>query len=127
MTELDMIPVLCRRAMERRLSPDRLRRRLAEVDRTLARRREGLEALCESWRQRSLTRAEVQALREALHQGREELAGLQRCLEHLQRWSGGGDARHLHQALAAYDSSQRCWKRHLKTVIALAPSMSCRF
>jgi len=127
MTELDLIPVLCQDALKRRLTPDRLRRRLARVDQTLARRREDLEELCQAWRQRSLTRAEFQALREAWRQGRDELAGLERCLEHLRRWSGGGDAGNLRQALLAYDSAQRCWKRHLKSILALAPSMSCRF
>ncbi|NMA28280.1 MAG: hypothetical protein GX934_10975 [Burkholderiales bacterium] len=127
MTELDLIPVFCKDALQRRLTPDRLRRRLTRVDQTLARRREDLEKLCQAWRQRSLTRAEFQTLREAWRQGREELASLERCLEYLRRWSGGGGAGNLRQALLAYDSSQRCWKRHLKSILTLAPSMSCRF
>ena len=126
MSELDQIPLLCRRALEARMTPRRMQLRLVAVRESLAHRRQGLEDLGRSWAHRSLTRAEFQALRRALGEGQRELEELEACLDHLQSWSAGGGAGYLRRALVAFDEAQRSWKRHFQLVLTLAPEMSCR-
>jgi len=126
MTDLDLIPVLCHRALQERLTPQRMRLSLPGARQALDLRRKGLEALHRRWSQQSLTRSEVQALRQAVLEGGRELEGLERCLRHLQTWSKGGETGCLRSALAAYESSQGFWRRHVRCVLALAPEMSCR-
>jgi len=126
MTELDLIPVLCRRALDDRLSPSRMRRGLAGAREALAGRRARLDDLQRTWARWSLTRAEVQSLREAVAEGRREVEGLERCLQHLHRWSWGGARADLQRAMVAYDGAQTSWRRHLRAVLSLAPAMSCR-
>ncbi len=126
MTDLDLIPVLCQSALQERLTPKRMRLRLPGAQQALAQRRLGLETLHRRWSRQSRTRAEVQALRQAVLEGGRELEGLERCLRHLRTWSLGGGADCLRSALAAYESSQGYWRRHVRWVLALAPEMSCR-
>lgn len=126
MTELDLIPILCQRALEASLSPGHVRRSMVPARKALEHRRAGLEGLRRNWGGQGMTRGEVQALRQALCEGRREVESLERSLHYLQRWSSGGVARDLQRALIAYEAAQRCWKRHLRAVLLLAPAMSCR-
>ncbi len=125
MTDLDLIPVLCQSALQERLTPKRMRNSLA-VHARPAQRRKSLEAMHRRWSRQSLTRAELEALREAVLEGGRELEGLERCLRHLQTWSRGGGAACLRSAMAAYETAQGYWRRHVRYVMALAPEMTCR-
>lgn len=126
MTDLDLIPVLCQSALHERLTPKRMRNSLAGAHQALAQRRKSLEAMHRRWSRQSLTRAELEALREAVLEGGRELEGLERCLRHLHTWSRGGGAACLRSAMAAYETAQGCWRRHVRYVMALAPEMTCR-
>lgn len=124
--ELDLIPLLCRLALEEKLSPGRMRRRVERARSALASRRAEVEALGIDWSRQTLTRGEHSILRDAVAEGRREVDQLEKCLAHLHRWAAGGTPDNLQRALGAYDASQRCWKRHLRGVMELAPMMSCR-
>lgn len=124
--ELDLIPLLCRHALEEKLSPLRMRRRLERARAALSSRRAEVEALGVDWARQTLTRGEHSLLLDTVAEGRREVAQLEKCLLHLQSWAGGGPPEHLQRALLAYDASHRCWKRHVKALAQLAPVMSCR-
>lgn len=124
--ELDLIPLLCRQALEEKLSPNRLRRRLERARSALEARRAQVEALGLDWARQTLTRGEYSILQDTVAEGRREVDQLEKCLLHMQRWAGGGSPDLLQRALMAYDASHRCWKRHVKGLAQLAPVMSCR-
>lgn len=124
--ELDLIPLLCRQALEEKLSPGRMRRRVERARQALSSRRAQVEALGVDWARQTLTRGEHSVLLDAVTEGRREVLQLEKCLAHLSRWAAGGPTEYLQRALVAYDASHRCWKRHLRGVMELAPVMSCR-
>lgn len=126
MTELDLIPILCRRALEARLTPGHVRRLALRARKALEDRRNALEGLRRSWPRQGLTRQELEALRRALCEGRREVDCLERSLHHLQRWSSGGGAGDLERALGAYESAFRSWKKHLRAALVVAPALSGR-
>lgn len=124
--ELELIPLLWRHAMEERLSPWRMRRRLDRARTELSTRRARVEGLGEAWSRQALTRGELTLLHDLVSEGRREVEHLDKCLAHLYRWAADGSVEHLRRAQLAYDTAGRCWKRHLKVALELAPAMSCR-
>lgn len=123
MQELEMVPVLCWRALEGRMMRGRMRRFADRAGQVLRRRQEDLEGRVERWSRTTLGRRDTLRLLEYAQQGRLEVEHLERCLGALRSWAAGGPDRELHRALVAWDAAHRCWSRALRAMVDLAPGL----
>ena len=121
--ERDWIPILCRQALERRVAPGAVRRRLRSLRRELDDLDLSYRSRHERWAGLVRTRRERLHLRSLSAHSRRQVAMLARCLAHLERWLRAPSRPDLVHARIAWDFAEVAWRSYQAEYTFLAPDM----